>query len=254
MPVLAILALLAADDTPLPPTVSVTQLRAIPAEQLADAILPAGHPRIVRTRIGYGGQIEPEIAHFLFYPKVKRQGAHFCRQVTIDAPVTPIATMGAALPETIPMPRPTGWPTMRVSYRYRAPNAGCDGTDQFFTVDRGSVRAALKAVHLLYATAVAMQKSGVKQPPFPASCDFYRSRNSTSCDSLALAILGSFGDIRHVSDLSALDSAIATPPTLPGRRVTSIEMRWIPRGTDITMVTYHGRIERLTLTQTEISE
>jgi hypothetical protein len=137
---------------------------AMPADRIADAILPEGHPPIARVQLGpYAGPFVPTMIDFaIFYTAATPVGADFCAQQRIDSRITPIPNDSKApLPVA---PRQIAELQRVPQYRYRIAGQRCDGTEQYFAIAGLPAEQAMAAVRALDRAmrAVDRKRPGTK--------------------------------------------------------------------------------------------
>ena len=193
-------ALLAVDAAPAQ-EVTFEELKAMPADRLADRLLPAGHPPMARIAFYAPGLVwGGDISSIEFFSVATPLGTDFCQQQSIGASITPVPVKAGT---SVAMPSRVGELQHYARYRYRPAGATCDAAETFFTVRPGASRSetppalAFTAVRLLGdALRQAKRRQTGQALPFRFACrDALLPTASYYCGPLAALDMGQFDSV-----------------------------------------------------------
>jgi hypothetical protein len=231
----ALLAGTAPDDQ-----ISFAELEKMPADQLADAILPPDHPAMVRFQaVPLGPVWGNDITYLEFYSVATSIEPDFCRQYSVGVSITPVpVTPGVRAP----MPKRAGEPLRTTLYRYRPPGTACDARQNFFAtqsdmaVPETPPITAFRVVRLLRdALHLARHRRLGHALPFRVTCrDLMLPSLAHDCAPLRSLDLGQIGSVTATSPLRRAEIAMV----IDGNMQTTLKL------------TFHaGRIARLRVSQ-----
>lgn len=138
--------------------VTFEELKAMPADRLADRILPAGHPPMARVAFYAPGLVwGGDISSIEFFSIATPLGTDFCQQESIGASITPVPVKGGM----VAIPNRVGELQHYTRYRYRPTDATCDAAKTFFTV--GSAASGAETPPALAFTTVRLLRDALRE-------------------------------------------------------------------------------------------